>query len=84
MHGLVTKNGRAMNTMLKYITAIVSRDPKKWNESPAVKKLTIAGNMRELTQDNEYWTPDVSAQALLGIWFAAAHQPWMVSNHSNH
>ncbi|PQE22390.1 cytochrome P450 protein [Rutstroemia sp. NJR-2017a WRK4] len=35
-------------------------------------------NMIELTEENkDYWTPDNLAQALLGIWFAASHQPWM-------
>lgn len=32
----------------------------------------------ELSEDRrDYWTPPVLAQALLGIWFAASHQPWM-------
>ncbi|KAI9640836.1 hypothetical protein NHQ30_010677 [Ciborinia camelliae] len=40
--------------------------------------LTIMQNMTELTEDSQdYWTPDYLAQALLGIWFAASHQPWM-------
>jgi len=33
--------------------------------------------MTELNPDPEYWTPPMLAQAILGIWFAAAHQPWM-------
>jgi cytochrome P450 len=33
--------------------------------------------MKALTVGNEYWTPDIMAQSLLGIWFAASHQPWM-------
>jgi hypothetical protein len=40
--------------------------------------------MMELTEGNEYWTTDIAAQALLGIWFAASHQPWMVSDHLCH
>jgi hypothetical protein len=33
--------------------------------------------MFELNPDPDYWTPAILAQAILGIWFAAAHQPWM-------
>lgn len=28
-------------------------------------------------QNSVYWTYDVMSQSLLGIWFAASHQPWM-------
>lgn len=28
-------------------------------------------------QNSQYWTPDVLSQSMLGIWFAASHQPWM-------
>jgi hypothetical protein len=32
----------------------------------------------QLTEGNEYWKgPEHIAQHLLGVWFAAAHQPWM-------
>jgi hypothetical protein len=35
-------------------------------------------NMTELTEGTrDYWTPPILAQSLLGIWFAASHQPWM-------
>lgn len=33
--------------------------------------------MSELTEGNDYWTPEILSQSLLGIWFAASHQPWM-------
>lgn len=34
--------------------------------------------MIELTEEKrDYWTPEAVSQAVLGIWFAAAHQPWM-------
>lgn len=34
-------------------------------------------NMTELTESSDYWNPELLSQSLLGIWFAAAHQPWM-------
>lgn len=36
--------------------------------------------MGKLTEGNDYWTPRVLAQALIGILFAASHQPWMNLN----
>jgi cytochrome P450 len=34
--------------------------------------------MPQLSTDSKYWTgPAHLAQALLGMWFAAVHQPWM-------
>lgn len=37
-------------------------------------------NMEELTRTSDYWNPELLSQSLLGIWFAAAHQPWMNLN----
>ena len=35
--------------------------------------------MVEASADNsKYWTDEILFQAMLGIWFAAAHQPWIV------
>lgn len=35
--------------------------------------------MPELSADSKYWSgrPSHLAQSLLGMWFAAIHQPWM-------
>ena len=33
--------------------------------------------MLEASKDSNFWTPFAVAQALLGIWFAASHQPWI-------
>lgn len=35
-------------------------------------------HMIEGSRDSSYWTPNIVVQALIGIWFAAAHQPWVV------
>lgn len=34
-------------------------------------------NMTELADTSDYWDPELLSQSLLGIWFAASHQPWM-------
>ncbi|KAK6204090.1 hypothetical protein LQW54_008444 [Pestalotiopsis sp. IQ-011] len=36
--------------------------------------------MTALTEDSDYWDPELLSQSLLGIWFAASHQPWMNLN----
>jgi cytochrome P450 len=41
-------------------------------------QLTFAWNIASLCSESEYWNgPEHLAQTLLGVWFAAAHQPWM-------
>lgn len=40
---------------------------------------TIINNMYELTQSSKYWnSPEMNSQNMLGVWFAASHQPWSV------
>ena len=40
VHAIITKRGRAMHTMLDYITSIVSRDQKKWDETAEIKTVS--------------------------------------------
>jgi hypothetical protein len=41
-------------------------------------QLTVIHNMTTLSDDSNYWDgPAMKAQNLLGVWFAASHQPWM-------
>jgi cytochrome P450 len=47
-------------------------------QSAKQNQLTFAWNIAALTEESNYWQgPEHIAQALLGAWFAAAHQPWM-------
>ena len=34
--------------------------------------------MLEASKDSSFWTPLAIAQTILGVWFAASHQPWIV------
>lgn len=34
-------------------------------------------NMARFSESSDYWDPELLSQSLLGIWFAASHQPWM-------
>lgn len=39
--------------------------------------------MIESSKDSQYWTDDTLIQAVIGIWFAASHQPWVVRRPCN-
>jgi cytochrome P450 len=42
-----------------------------------IKQRTIIHNMAELTQSSSYWdSAEMKSQNMLGVWFAASHQPW--------
>ncbi|KAL5392300.1 hypothetical protein DPSP01_000814 [Paraphaeosphaeria sporulosa] len=78
VHKFLTKGGRSQNLILEKLADIMGAGRDAWDEKPEMKKLTLAWNMAELTADSKYWQgPEHLAQSLLGIWFAAAHQPWM-------
>ncbi|KAF2789698.1 cytochrome P450 [Melanomma pulvis-pyrius CBS 109.77] len=77
MHAILTNRGEAMHKIQARLRDIMGTGRKSWTEPEKTKKLTIAHNMTEMTDDSDYWDPELLSQSLLGIWFAAAHQPWM-------
>ncbi|KAL1594818.1 hypothetical protein SLS59_008631 [Nothophoma quercina] len=78
VHGVITKGGEAQDIILKRLAHIMGVGRDTWNEDTSLKELTFAWNISSLTSESEYWQgPDHCAQTLLGVWFAAAHQPWM-------
>jgi len=77
VHAVITNRGAAMRTILDRLEISI-KEKDIWDEPENTKNLTIMHNMIELTDEKrDYWTPDTLAQSLLGMWFAAAHQPWM-------
>ena len=42
-------------------------------------QMTLLQNMIQASKDSDYWAPNTLIQAIVGIWFAASHQPWIVS-----
>ncbi|KAF2867713.1 cytochrome P450 [Massariosphaeria phaeospora] len=78
VHNMITKRGEAQDIILKQLAEVMGPGRDTWNEESPVKELTLAWNMAELTKESAYWQgSEHLAQSLLGIWFAAAHQPWM-------
>ncbi|MCJ1349613.1 hypothetical protein MMC31_007854 [Peltigera leucophlebia] len=57
-------------------------DPNQqgWNEEESTKKvsmMTLFNNTIESSKESHYWTDNALIQAVIGIWFAASHQPWI-------
>ncbi|KAF2463764.1 cytochrome P450 [Lindgomyces ingoldianus] len=77
MHAILTNRGAAMHIIQGRLQHIMGPGKKAWNEPKGTKELTILHNMMEMTEDSDYWEPELLSQSLLGIWFAASHQPWM-------
>ncbi|QKX59174.1 uncharacterized protein TRUGW13939_06306 [Talaromyces rugulosus] len=72
VHKLITRNGRAMHFLQNRFKKMMAGNDGEMHN-------TILRDMVELTreQNSQYWTVGVISQSLLGIWFAASHQPWM-------
>ncbi|EAT76903.1 hypothetical protein SNOG_15808 [Parastagonospora nodorum SN15] len=78
VHNFITKRGQAQEVIIKKLTDIMGSGRDMWDEPSPLKELTFAWNHASLCLDSEYWNgPEHQAQSLLGMWFAAAHQPWM-------
>ncbi|KAF2825057.1 cytochrome P450 [Ophiobolus disseminans] len=78
VHSIITRRGEAQGIILNRLAHIMGTGRDTWNEQSPLKELTLAWNISSLTSDSTYWHgPSHLAQTLLGVWFAAAHQPWM-------
>jgi len=44
---------------------------------PSTPQMTLLNNLIASSRESSYWTPDLLIQAIIGIWFAASHQPWI-------
>lgn len=77
VHATITRRGKAMRRILDRLATVMRDSIEDWNEDFELKKLTILYHMIIHSEPNrDYWTPETLSQALLGVWFAASHQPW--------
>lgn len=76
-YNLITKRGRSLDVLLSRLLKAVAPDQDAWGEDDHLKSITLLHNMAEASEESSYWTPIAVIQALLGIWFAASHQPWI-------
>ncbi|PYH88578.1 cytochrome P450 [Aspergillus ellipticus CBS 707.79] len=59
----------ALNTSHLYVHTITNILPQQ---------LTLLHQLIDLSEPNRtYWTPETLSQAILGLWLAASHQPWV-------
>ncbi|KAF2274907.1 cytochrome P450 [Westerdykella ornata] len=79
VHSVLTKRGEAMRTILGRLRTIMKAGREEWDEPESTKEVAFPTQAETLamTDDSDYWNPDLLSQSLLGIWFAASHQPWM-------
>ncbi|KAK2615929.1 hypothetical protein N8I77_002650 [Diaporthe amygdali] len=77
VHMFLTNRGEAMRLIQGRLFEYMGPGRSNWDEPDLTKRLTIMHNMTELADDSDYWNPELLSQSLLGIWFAASHQPWM-------
>ncbi|KAI9711711.1 MAG: hypothetical protein M1820_001855 [Bogoriella megaspora] len=77
VYNLVTKNGQALHTLFRHMNPIIQSGCAAWDEEEPLKSITLLYNMIHLSEGSAYWTPDILMQAVVGIWFAASHQPWV-------
>ncbi|KAJ5901049.1 cytochrome P450 [Penicillium tannophilum] len=74
---IVTRNGQAMRQVEERVCPIIEKGVDSWDH-PSQVEHTILYNMIEETKDNRgYWTPVAVCQAIMGLWLAASHQPWV-------
>ncbi|KAL9074039.1 MAG: hypothetical protein Q9157_004529 [Trypethelium eluteriae] len=77
VYKLVTRDGQALHTLFRHMSPIIQSAGDSWDEKEPFKSITLLYNMIKLSEGSTYWTPDVLMQAVVGIWFAASHQPWV-------
>lgn len=77
VHSLITKRGKALHIIFRYLNNAMDREQNGWHEREDLKSMTLLQNMIQASEDSDYWTPDSLIQAIVEIWFAASHQPWI-------
>jgi cytochrome P450 len=73
----LTNDGRALKLLFDRMSKAIGDPVNGWREEDELKRLTLLGTMIHHTRDSDYWTTNLIIQAVVGIWFAASHQPWI-------
>ncbi|KAL8719998.1 MAG: hypothetical protein Q9225_003068 [Loekoesia sp. 1 TL-2023] len=77
LHSFLSKNGRALHFIFTRLKREIRRIREATEKPSELEKVTLLYNLVASSVDLEYWTPDRLIQAVVGIWFAASHQPWI-------
>ncbi|MCJ1248353.1 hypothetical protein MMC30_005570 [Trapelia coarctata] len=73
----ITNQGKALQVLFERLRSAMDSKNPNWDEDKNVKSMTLMQNLIESSRESSYWTPDLLIQAIIGIWFAASHQPWI-------
>ena len=76
LYRLLTWNGRSVRTIFERLGRAIENEDG-WVENEHLQNLTLLHNLKNASKISDYWTTNLLIQAILGIWFAASHQPWM-------
>ncbi|KAI4217027.1 MAG: hypothetical protein LQ349_009069, partial [Xanthoria aureola] len=77
MFSRTTQDGQALKDLITMLKDAMRKPDGGWEEDESLKRITLMYHMIDASRDSSYWTPNIVVQALIGIWFAAAHQPWV-------
>jgi cytochrome P450 len=72
-----TNSGHALRVLFDRMSKAIDDPDNGWQEDDGRKRLTLLNTMIQHTRDSDYWTTNLIVQAMVGIWFAASHQPWI-------
>ncbi|KAI4214045.1 MAG: hypothetical protein LQ351_003449 [Letrouitia transgressa] len=81
-HAAVTNQGKAAKTLIKFLRNEILYEREDLHNQEKTKKegmeeLSLLHHMVSSSLDSAYWTTNVLIQALIGLWIAAGHQPWI-------
>ena len=78
---ITTRNGHAMRILTQRLRPIVGHAGGLYDEPQPVKSHTLLQTVLEETngKEGDYWTPEILLEMVMGMFFAASHQPWSVS-----
>ncbi|KAL4919864.1 cytochrome P450 [Aspergillus aurantiobrunneus] len=78
VHAIITQRGKTMQLIQNKLIDLMTRGVENWDEPTDMKKLTLLYNLIDASEPRRsYWTPSTLSQAVLGLWLAASHQPWV-------
>ncbi|KAL8824241.1 MAG: hypothetical protein Q9191_005189 [Dirinaria sp. TL-2023a] len=77
LYNLITKKGQALKILVSRLSEIADPNLNAWQEEEPLRSMTVLHHLLDGSTEKDFWTPFSIAQTMLGVWFAAAHQPWI-------
>ncbi|KAI4267853.1 MAG: hypothetical protein LQ337_008153, partial [Flavoplaca oasis] len=82
MFSKTTRDGQALKDLIVMLKEAMTKPDGGWEKDESLKRVGLPAlppvpQCQLFETNRSYWTPNIIVQALIGIWFAAAHQPWV-------